>query len=91
MRTDPQSLGSGDKEYHMSIVKCPECGATDGFVSYESVPTKFYIDRIEQDPDGCRTPIYSGDSKINGDSGEDPQLVCQACDTDIDWIGEKDV
>ncbi len=67
----------------MNIVKCPNCGADDRFVSYESVPTKFYLARIEQSPDGERLPVYSGDSKINGDSGQDDSWVCGACDTDI--------
>jgi hypothetical protein len=75
----------------MSIVKCPECGATDSFVSYQLVPTRFFVERIEQDSDGCRIPIYSGGSEIWDHNNDDAQLVCEACHTDIDWIGEKEV
>jgi hypothetical protein len=75
----------------MSTYACRECGATDGFESYESVPTKFYI--FIADEDGEPSVAYSGESKIaSGDSGDDPLYVCGACGNeanDLDGLVKK--
>jgi hypothetical protein len=64
----------------MTVFACRNCGATDGFESIESVPTKFYLNGIRANSDGGLEAIYSGDSKsADGESGDGVIYLCGSC------------